>query len=648
MNAAAASGTDGIYASNTGTGTTSVTATGQVTGNTQQGIEIKNVATSTGDVTVNAAAVTGATRAIDADNNGTGALNITATGTVTSSGNDGIVANTAATGTSLSVSAADVSGLFTAIDARNYGSGTLDVTSTGSLNGAGVEGIYAKNSSAGTNTTISVLNAAGAGRGIYAFSGSSGTLSVTVNGTVTGGTGAAISTATGSGTTNIILNSGADVSSTSGTAITNNETNSTVTVNAGATVTGTISLGGGTDVFNGAAASGAFTVNGEGGDDSLKGGSGNDTLNGGTGINILIGGAGADALIGSNSTAAGDVDFADYRDATSGLTANYGDGDGLPTNQVEVVGDISVGTDTLTDVEAIIGSNFADTFNVTSQFAPDGVSFHSIEGAGGNDTITGNGNTTVVFSNASAGVNASLLGGFTRDAADATNGTTLDLANIGTDFLTNVQNLGGSNFDDVLTGNAQANTIDGEAGNDTIDGSNGADTLIGGAGNDTLSGGNDDDTLDGGTDDDTLTGGLGVDSMTGGAGSDTFSFGSQGEGTSAQSNGTIDALGLLIDSVTDFLSGTDSVNITDTNFDLAGGTTVTAGIDFEIIGSSFDGTNATSSRFAAGQGTLILDSDGRLISDTNGSAAGYTVVADFGGANAVAATDITIAAGGPS
>jgi Ca2+-binding RTX toxin-like protein len=55
----------------------------------------------------------------------------------------------------------------------------------------------------------------------------------------------------------------------------------------------------------------------------------------------------------------------------------------------------------------------------------------------------------------------------------------------GNDTLSNFENLLGSDFNDMLTGNASANVITGGLGNDTLDGAGGADTLIGGLGNDT-------------------------------------------------------------------------------------------------------------------------------------------------------------------
>ena len=55
----------------------------------------------------------------------------------------------------------------------------------------------------------------------------------------------------------------------------------------------------------------------------------------------------------------------------------------------------------------------------------------------------------------------------------------------GTSVLTGVENLVGSTFDDLLTGDKGANELYGGAGNDILRGNSGADTLFGGDGNDT-------------------------------------------------------------------------------------------------------------------------------------------------------------------
>jgi len=60
----------------------------------------------------------------------------------------------------------------------------------------------------------------------------------------------------------------------------------------------------------------------------------------------------------------------------------------------------------------------------------------------------------------------------------------------GSDTLTGVEDVDGSRFDDVITGNAASNFLFGEAGNDTLSGGDGDfDGLIGGDGDDSLDGG---------------------------------------------------------------------------------------------------------------------------------------------------------------
>ena len=54
----------------------------------------------------------------------------------------------------------------------------------------------------------------------------------------------------------------------------------------------------------------------------------------------------------------------------------------------------------------------------------------------------------------------------------------------GSDTLTEFENLTGSAFNDTLTGNGSANVISGLGGNDIITGGGGADTLFGGVGAD--------------------------------------------------------------------------------------------------------------------------------------------------------------------
>ncbi|PXX75422.1 retention module-containing protein [Pseudomonas sp. LAMO17WK12:I9] len=106
-------------------------------------------------------------------------------------------------------------------------------------------------------------------------------------------------------------------------------------------------------------------------------------------------------------------------------------------------------------------------------------------GGPGNDLLDGGtGNDTASYAHASAGVTVdlSLLG------AQNTGGA-------GTDTLTAIENLVGSNYNDTLTGDNNANIITGGLGNDVLNGGGGDDLLIGGMGNNTLTGGSGSDTF---------------------------------------------------------------------------------------------------------------------------------------------------------
>ena len=94
----------------------------------------------------------------------------------------------------------------------------------------------------------------------------------------------------------------------------------------------------------------------------------------------------------------------------------------------------------------------------------------------------------------------------------------------GTDTLSSIENLIGSDFVDTLSGTGGDNTISGGGNTDDVKGFSGNDTLNGDAGNDTLNGGASNDTLNGGDDNDTLIGQDGNDTLHGGNGSDTASY----------------------------------------------------------------------------------------------------------------------------
>ncbi|MCI5046970.1 MAG: hypothetical protein MRY59_05675, partial [Aquisalinus sp.] len=221
---------------------------------------------------------------------------------------------------------------------------------------------------------------------------------------------------------------------------------------------------------------------GAAGDDELDGAGGDDILDGGLGDDLLRGGAGADALDGGSGT-----DTVDYSGSAVGVTVNLETGTG---SGGEAQGD------TLQNIENVIGTAASDSLTGSDQS-------NELIGGSGNDVLAGLEGADI------------LDGGAGQDVADyssSAEGVTVDLnsgAGIGGDAsgdtLISIENVTGSNQDDVLIGNIGANTLIGNAGNDQLSGGLASDQLIGGTGNDTLIGGEGGDLIDGGAGQDTAS-----------------------------------------------------------------------------------------------------------------------------------------------
>lgn len=164
----------------------------------------------------------------------------------------------------------------------------------------------------------------------------------------------------------------------------------------------------------------------------------------------------------------------------------------------------------------IIGTNNNNILNGTA-------SSDTIIGRAGNDQLFGNGGNDRL--NGGTG-NDLLNGGGGIDTADysniviggttyigATAGVTVNLNQTGAqntgggglDTLVSIENLIGTNFNDILIGNSANNVLSGLGGNDFLSGLAGNDQLNGDTGNDTLLGGLGNDTLNGGTGSDTAS-----------------------------------------------------------------------------------------------------------------------------------------------
>ncbi|MGC4095937.1 MAG: calcium-binding protein [Nitrospira sp.] len=128
-------------------------------------------------------------------------------------------------------------------------------------------------------------------------------------------------------------------------------------------------------------------------------------------------------------------------------------------------------------------------------------------GNGGDDRLNGGTQNDVL--NGGTGIDTAdysnlVIGGLTYIGATAGVTVNLNLTSAqntigaGTDTLTSIENLIGTNFADALAGNGAANILTGLGGNDIMAGAAGNDQLLGGDGNDLLSGGVGNDLLNGG------------------------------------------------------------------------------------------------------------------------------------------------------
>jgi outer membrane autotransporter protein len=180
-------GWDGLFARNLGTGATTVTATGDVVGTDGNfGVLVNNAASAT-DLTVNVANVShNRLQAMSIVNEGTGTTNVTATGNVIGGGGAGMFVRNGATATDVKINAVNVTGRSDGIFARNEGTGVTVVTATGNIVGADHAGISVSSGVNTTGVTIDASHVSGRDYGIVANSASTGNTTVTATGVVSG------------------------------------------------------------------------------------------------------------------------------------------------------------------------------------------------------------------------------------------------------------------------------------------------------------------------------------------------------------------------------------------------------------------------------------------------------------------------------
>lgn len=377
---------------------------------------------------------------------------------------------------------------------------------------------------------------------------------------------------------------------------------------------------------------------------------GADVITGGTGETLIFAAAGNDAIT-LNST-------------DQNVTVGAGVGNDTVTgaaSTVESLISLGTGNDTATFTSLAAGSEVtiygafaggdttdgADTINVASGAGTGVVVTASIEGHGGNDTIS-----TV---DANDTINATILGGQGDDSitGDADVGVSNISGGAGADTITGgaaADTLAGGVGEDSIVSGAGADSVDGGDDDDTItNAGGGADTINGGAGGDTITGGAaidsidggegadsisaaaDADIVNGGAGNDTITGGAGADSITGGEGGDTYIF------DQATGNDTI--TGSISDLTSDTFAFDSSVLGTLAGYaytEQASGGDITADGTLVVLTTAYASVNAAAAAIAAD--ATVTTTDGIFVFFDSTANVAKVVYTDDLGADGVEAT----------
>ncbi len=229
-------------------------------------------------------------------------------------------------------------------------------------------------------------------------------------------------------------------------------------------------------------------------DNRLEGREGSNDLDGGLGNDMLIGGSGIDTANYTSHDAVA-LQHGEQYVIALGLIGRPGSftlsqPGSFPPGLLQVVE-----SDVLIGIENVTGSNHGETItgNELANVLDGRGGSDILDGGLGNDTLIGNTGTDTASFVSHDGL--PVLGG--PDVISLGNGTDgsysrfqalgpIRLA-IETDILRSIENVTGSNRDEVINGNDGANVLDGRGGNDVIDGGFGDDVIIGNGGTDTAS-----------------------------------------------------------------------------------------------------------------------------------------------------------------
>ncbi|WP_300341735.1 calcium-binding protein, partial [Accumulibacter sp.] len=228
------------------------------------------------------------------------------------------------------------------------------------------------------------------------------------------------------------------------------------------------------------------------------------------GVDRIVGTAGDDTLLGRNFwtyeefrghggndliNGRGNEDAVSYVNeaTTAGITVNLAAGTVTST-------DVKVGTDTLREIEDVIGSNLADTYNAAGYGGSSvnrnswGHSWNIFTPNGGDDDITGNGDTRVSYTGVGGAITVD-LSGLTAPGVKVKIVTAFTDDPLRSAYApgTNVQGSGidgaqGGSYDDTLIGGGQVNTLGARSLANTLSGDLSFETFRGNAGNDFING----------------------------------------------------------------------------------------------------------------------------------------------------------------
>jgi len=242
----------------------------------------------------------------------------------------------------------------------------------------------------------------------------------------------------------------------------------------------------------------------------------------------------------------------------------------------------------------------------------------------GNDTVDlGSGNDTLI---ADANVNSGVAASNNYDGGTGTD--TLDYSNAAGDLTFTQKGTEANKWSITETG--AANRTDGAQNFETIIGTTGNDTFVTNG-----------------------SSGSNAHSLAGDQGADTISLNStiadnifyqkkqDGEVVTTNRSDNSSHLG---DTVNGFDNGVHSIQVSKSGFNLSQ-STIVDNINFEIINISYDGTNASSSEFVAGNSAFIYSTaDDILYFDDNGSSAGFSVLFENASSSTPDADDFVVVA----